>query len=287
MPRTLPGITPARALRLRRLFRVVSAVSPALAARLALSLYLRPGRRKLDAVDAPLLAEARQNWSVLPAGRIRVLEWGFGPKALLLVHGWGSHAPRYSAFVDRILDRGWRAVAFDAPGHGASDGHRASLEDFRAALDSVVATHGPFGAVVGHSFGAVAVASLLAEQPPEGLRSAALISMPRDGGYLLDSFLMILEVSDAVAGRVRERFRQRFGHSPEGLSSLQMAPRIQCPILLVHDRDDDVVPLSQAQEVLAALPDGALHITQGLGHSGMLRDPATVGSIIGFLEARL
>lgn len=287
MARSLPGITPARQRRLRRLFAVLAALSPALAARLALGLYLRPQRRKLDAIDAPLLAEARQNWSVLPAGRIRVLEWGFGPKALLLVHGWGSHAPRYSAFVDRILDHGWRAVAFDAPGHGASSGHRASLEDFRAALDSVVATHGPFGAIVGHSFGAVAVASLLAEKPPRDLQSAALISMPRDGGYLLDSFLLILGLPEAVAARVREGYRRRFGHSAEGLSSLQMAPRIATPILLVHDRDDDVVPLAQAEEVLAALPNGTLHRTQGLGHSGMLRDPATVGAIIGYLEARL
>ncbi len=287
MPRNLPGITPARQQRLRRLFRVIGAISPALAARLALNLYLRPGRRKLDAVDAPLLAEARQNWTVLPAGRIRVLEWGFGSKSLLLVHGWGSHAPRYSAFVQRILDNGWRAVAFDAPAHGASSGHRASLADFRAALDRVVATHGPFGAVVGHSFGAVALASLLADGPPKGMRTAALISMPRDGGYLLDSFLLILGVSEEVAGRVRERYRQRFGQAAEGLSSLQMAPRIHCPVLLVHDRDDDVVPLSQAREVLAALPDGNLLQTQGLGHSGMLRDPATVGAIIGFLDSRL
>jgi pimeloyl-ACP methyl ester carboxylesterase len=286
MLRSLPGITPARRLRLQRLFRAVSAVSPAAAARLALAIYLRPTRRRLEAIDAPLLAEARQNWSVLRGGRIRVLEWGFGPKALLLVHGWGSHAPRYSAFVDRILDRGWRAVAFDAPGHGASSGHRASLDDFREALASVVATHGPFGAIVGHSFGAIAIASLLADKPPRGLQSAALISMPRDGGYLLDSFLLILGVSDDVAQRVRELYLARFGQAA-GLSSLQLAPQISMPVLLVHDRDDDVVPLSQAQEVLAALPRGLLHTTAGLGHSGLLRDKATVDAILSFLEARL
>ena len=265
---------------------MLSWVSRPLAARLALSLYLRPKRRKLDAIDQPLLAQARQGWLALGANhrRIRVLEWGSGAESVLLVHGWGSHAPRYSAFVQQILARGWRAVAFDAPAHGQSPGHSATLADFSEALEAVVMAHGPFGAIVGHSYGAVAAASLLATRKPSGLQVAALVSMPRDGGYTLESFLLILGVDADLRRRVRERFQAQFGLPAEGISSLQMAAKITCPVLLVHDRDDDVVPLSQAQEVLAALPHGALHITQGLGHSGMLRDPATVGSIIGFIE---
>ena len=213
-----------------------------------------------------------------------MLEWGSGAEGVLLVHGWGSHAPRYSAFVEQILARGWRAVAFEAPAHGQSSGHFASLADFSEALEAVVLAHGPFGAIVGHSFGAVATAALLSTRKLGGLQAAALVSMPRDGGYTLESFLLILGVDADIQDQVRQRFQARFGLAAEGISTLQMAPRITCPVLLVHDRDDDVVPLSQAQEVLAALPHGALHITQGLGHSGMLRDPATVGSIIGFIE---
>ena len=57
-------------------------------------------------------------------------------------------------------------------------------------------------------------------------------------------------------GACGSRFRSVLATAPRAISTLLMAPRIQCPVLLVHDRDDDVVPLSQAQEVLAALPDG-------------------------------
>ena len=287
MPRNVPGISPAQRGYLRKTFRLLSAVSDALAARLALALFVRPKRRELDAVDAPLLARAREHWGALGRGRIRILEWGDGPKSILLVHGWGSHAPRYSAFVERILANGHRAVAFDAPAHGASSGRQAGLAEFRAALDLVVASRGPFRGVIAHSFGALAVAQWLAEQPPPVLPCVALVSMPRDVGYTLDSFLSVLGLSESVGARVHQAFQHRFGRSAESLSALPLAAQLRCPVLLVHDRDDDVVPVEQAEELLAQLPHGALHLTQGLGHSGMLRDAPTVGAILGFIEAGL
>lgn len=54
--------------------------------------------------------------------------WGEGP-AVLLVHGWSSHTGCMAGFVDPLLERGFRVVAFDAPAHG-----RIGLSD-RVASD--------------------------------------------------------------------------------------------------------------------------------------------------------
>jgi len=48
-----------------------------------------------------------------------------------------------------------------------------------------------------------------------------------------------------------------------------------------------VVPLEQAQQLAPLLQHGSLHITQGLGHSELLRDPAMIGAAVGFIGAAL
>jgi pimeloyl-ACP methyl ester carboxylesterase len=264
-------------------------LSPALAARIALDRFMKPSRRELDAVDAPLLATARLRRLELDGQPLQLYEWGpdatVAPRSVLLLHGWGSHGPRWSAFVQGILDRGWRAVAFDAPAHGRSGGSRSSLWQFRAALDAVIDAAGPVDAVIAHSLGALALATRLADpaaMPP--LRAAVLVSLPPDLGYLLDSFLQLLNADAVFSARVQALFTQRFGRPASTFDSLGLAPRIGVPTLLVHDRDDAVTPVGHTERLAPLLPRGALHLTQGFGHSGLLRDPATVGAVLGFLD---
>lgn len=268
------------------LLRWLNRLSPALTARLLLSRFLKPHRRELDAVDATLLAQAQRRWLRCEGQRIQVYAWGEGPRTVVLLHGWGSHGPRYSCFVEGILARGWRAVAFDAPGHGQSSGRHSSLDAFQHALDAVIDHCGGADALIGHSFGALAILSRLREPSPQPA-AAVLISTPRDLGYLLDSFLTLTGADAALCARVRDGFAARFGHAATDYSATELAAGVIVPTLIVHDRDDDVVPVDHAQELSDRLPRSSMHLTQGLGHSGLLRDPATVGAILGFLDGAL
>ena len=285
--RNLPHLSPRLKRILQRSFAVLQALSTPLAAQAALRLYMRPAHRDVDAIDRDCLARACVQWLPLADGRLRVLSWGSGPRTVLLMHGWGSHAPRFSNLVEQILARGWRAVAFYAPGHGKSSGRSSSLPQFEAALAAVLALHSPVHAVIAHSMGALAAAAVLSRTPPATLRAAVLVSLPQDIGYLMESFEQVLQLREPARDRLLQLFVQRFGEPPEAISARRLLPGIDCPVLLVHDRDDDVVPLEQAQQLAPLLRHGALHITQGLGHSELLRDPAMIGAALGFIEAAL
>ncbi len=50
--------------------------------------------------------------------RTRVLEAGDGDKAMLLVHGVGARADRWRRNMAGLAAAGYRAIAFDLPGHG-------------------------------------------------------------------------------------------------------------------------------------------------------------------------
>jgi pimeloyl-ACP methyl ester carboxylesterase len=116
------------------------------------------------------------------------------------------------------------------------------------------------------------------------VRAAVLVSMPKDAGYILDSYLLALDLDEPTARRVREKFAGREGRLASSISALPLAPKIHCPLLLVHDRNDGIVPVAHAEEIAQLLPDGKLLLTREQGHSAMLRDESTIGAAMGFLD---
>ncbi|MBC7976874.1 MAG: alpha/beta fold hydrolase, partial [Myxococcales bacterium] len=62
--------------------------------------------------------------------------WGHGP-TVLLVHGWEGRGSQLGAFVEPLVRAGLSVVAFDAPGHGDSPGHRLYLTDLADCIADV------------------------------------------------------------------------------------------------------------------------------------------------------
>ena len=88
--------------------------------------------------------------------RVATWRWGTGP-TVLLVHGWEGRGSQLGSFVAPLVAAGMSVVAFDAPAHGDSPGHRLYLTDHADAVADMVAAIGPVHAIVAHSFGAAAV----------------------------------------------------------------------------------------------------------------------------------
>lgn len=285
--RRLPHLSPAKLARLRRLFAALGAISPTLAARVLIDRFQHPGkRRSLDAVDEATLSRAKLERLLVGDDELQLYLWGHDDApTVLLLHGWGSHAPRWSGFVGQFVAQGFRAIAFDAPAHGRSSGQRSNLPAFQAALDAVIARYGPMRALIGHSFGALAIATRLgAAGMPLAAGAAALISLPKDVAYLLDLYLDTVEASPRVREAVHRGFVDRFGVPPSDFSALSGAARIDVPVLVAHDQDDESVPHEHAREMIDRLPRGTLHLTQGLGHTRLLRDPAVIATVVEFVR---
>ena len=62
------------------------------------------------------------------------------------------------------------------------------------------------------------------------------------------------------------------------------APSVRVPVLVVHDEDDNVAPFAQGSALAAAIPGARLLATRGFGHSGALRDAATIERVVEFLR---
>jgi alpha-beta hydrolase superfamily lysophospholipase len=286
--RRVPGLTPTLRQRARLLFRVLSAISPSLAARLAAFVFVRPRSRPISAAEAQFLRTARTQRLTTPDGVIQLYEWPAPGPAVLVVHGWISHAAHLQEIIQALQAQGLRVVACDAPAHGRSSGSQADLLRYRAALAAASRACGPIAGVIAHSFGAMAAVSWLAEDPAAtSVQAAVLVGLPRDVGYLLESFILAVRLPAAVVERLRGLFHARFGRYPEEFSASALARAIRIPVLLVQGAEDDLVPVEHAHEIVSQLSGGRLHVAAGLNHSAPLHDPATVAMMVGFLADQI
>jgi pimeloyl-ACP methyl ester carboxylesterase len=283
--RVVPGVSPALQRRLRRFFAFLQRISPALAGWVALRMFLTPARRRVEAGDAPVLATA--NKRRLRAGPHHFVAWQWGDTApwVVLLHGWGSHAARFGNFIAPLRAAGFSVIGIDAPAHGDSPGRQSDLLRFRDCLAEVLRTHSPVHAVVGHSLGGGALLTVLAETREHHPDKICLFGVPSDMDYILESFAMMLSLEEPARANLRKRFARRFGRNARDISVAAAAPHVRVPVLVVHDDEDNVAPIAQGMAVAAALPGATLLRTQGFGHSGALRDPATIERVVEFLRS--
>jgi pimeloyl-ACP methyl ester carboxylesterase len=282
--RVVPGVSPGLQRRLRRLFGVLQAVSLPLASWAALRLFLTPARRRIEASDAPVVAKALKRH--LRAGPHHFVAWQWGDSApwVVLLHGWGSHAARFGSFIGPLRDAGYSVIGIDAPAHGHSPGRQSDLPRFRDCLAETLRTHAPVHAVVGHSLGGGALLTVLAETEHHHPSKICLFGVPSDMDYILESFAMMLGLGERAREHLGRRFTKKFGRSARDISVAAAAPHVRIPVLVIHDDGDNVAPIAQGLALAAAIPGATLYRTQGLGHSGALRDPAIIERVVNFLK---
>lgn len=259
---------------------VLGRVAPGLAAAWALDLFFTPRGRRGSRRTRASLSEARRFDVVVDGQRVAGWSWGGGP-AVYLLHGWAGVGGQLAGFVPPLLAHGFRAVTFDAPGHGASAGRRSSIVHFARALHEVVAREGPAHAVIAHSLGAAAATRAFAH----GLRVERAVFVGPTGGPRdwSSRFRAHLGVPSHVMALMRERSERWLGASWDDFDVPRLAARQSAPLLVFHDRDDAEVPWSDGAAIARAWPGARLVTTTGLGHRRILRDDGVVRQGVSFV----
>jgi pimeloyl-ACP methyl ester carboxylesterase len=266
---------------LRTAFRTVGVIAPEVAARWAETIFCRPPRHQPRPSEEAFLASGTRS-SVRSDGQdLAVWTWGRGP-IILLAHGWGGRAGRFSALAGSLMMHGFRVVLFDAPAHGASMGRQASLPQFARALRDVGDTVGSIHGFIGHSLGGAAVS--LAMHRGLSARRAVLLAPPADVFLFSNAFAEHLCIPMQARSVMRQNLESRLQISWEELHIPTLARRMTAPALIVHDLQDADVPYAHGEEIARAWPGAELFTTTGLGHRAMLRDGEVVRRTVGFLR---
>jgi len=267
----------------------VARLSPAAAAALLELLFRRVRRHPVPERERAWLAGAARSSVELGGARLPVWSRGEGP-AVLLVHGWEGRGSQMGAFAAPLAAAGFRAVAYDAPGHGAAPGRLSSLPAMIDGVTAVAGAVGPLAGVVAHSAGAAATSVALRRSlgAAAGLAPEAVVFVApgADPGRFLGVAAGWLGLPPEIAHRTRRRIEGRFDIRFEDLRTPSFAGELDRPLLVVHDRDDREVPWEEGSAIAAAWPGARLVTTRGLGHRRVLRDPEVVERAVSFLAGR-
>lgn len=196
---------------------------------------------------------------------------------LLFFHG---NAGNISHRLDsiRIFHRlGLDVFIIDYRGYGRSDGkpgEQGTYRDADAAWRYLVETRGVDPArivVFGRSLGAAIAAYLGAVQRPGALILESPFASVESMGRRLYPFLPV-------------RWLNRFGYE-----TAEYVQRIACPVLVVHSRNDEIIPIAEGRAVFAAAPDPKrfLEIRGGHNDGFLVSGAAYVGGLDGFLRDSL
>ncbi len=256
--------------------RLLARVAPSLAARFARRLATRPLLRSLR--PDPEGAEP-----VTFRFGLAGLRWGSSGPRILALHGWEGRAAQFRGLGERLARRGYQLIALDAPAHGRSPGTHADPVVFADALQEAAAELGPLHAVVGHSMGGASAMYALSRGMPS-LRSVS-IAAPAGLAGVLSRMSRHLGLTETARRRFFALMQSRTGLAPEALDIDLLAADIGQPMLVVHDRDDAVIPFGDGERIARATR-AQLFATRGLGHRHLLRDEAVLDRIVGFLDTR-
>jgi pimeloyl-ACP methyl ester carboxylesterase len=249
-------------------------------------LFLTPPRPRDAAATALDLIDGRSTYVEHKRRHIATWRWGSrDAPAVLLAHGWGGNAAQMRAFVFPLLQAGYRVIAYDQPAHGVSGGRLTGLPDFAEVLAEVASHYGNVQAVIAHSLGGAAAGLALAFGKMS-LKKVVLISPPSDLVGYSRRFARWYWIPEPVRKAMQTAIEERYGVLWEDLEVARLAPRLGAQALVIHDRDDRMMPWTHGATVARLWPGARLLSTDGLGHRRILADESVTRAAADFIAGR-
>ena len=253
--------------------------SPTLAKKLTIKLFFSPRSSKQKLPDIPNL---QQHWCDYvktdgSTSKCRVYTAGIGP-TVLLVHGWEGSAWSMSAIARQLLDKNLRVVLFDLPAHGFSPGKKTNILEVSSLIQTLTAKEEDLLAIVSHSFGAVCSGHAI----KSGIAPSHFISIgaPTSMEFIVDSFCSTIGASANSKKELINHIDEILKAPYKTESLTHVAKQFNLDGLIIHDRNDRLVPYTQAKELLATWAGSKLFTTEKLGHNRTLINKDVIETIM-------
>lgn len=264
--------------------QILQFVSLKLVTRFGARLFATPIKHKMPKREFEMNEKSRQEKILIPkiSKEIVVYHYGNSDKKILLVHGWSGRGTQLVKIADEFLKLGYSTISFDAPAHGKSSGKTTLMPEFIASILELEKQFGPFESAVGHSLGGMSLYNSMRQ----GLKLNRLVTIASGDVVqdIMDDFVYKLRMKHKVSNRMRLYFEKQFGETMESFSAYLSAKEIDIPVLVIHDNDDEDIPLKAGIHIHKFLKNGQLMITKGLGHRKILGDEKVIESITTFIK---
>ena len=223
--------------------RILSMISTKRAVLFAARLFTTPAKYKIPKRE--LMMEGASLQTLLNVSAINrhivVYQYGESTKKILLVHGWSGRGTQLVKFADALLQAGFATVSFDAPAHGKSIYKTTLMPEFIESILQIEKEFGPFDAAIGHSLGGMSLLNAM----KKGLKINRLVIIGSGDIVqdIMDDFIFQLRMNPKMSDLMRVYFEQKYGQTMNSFSSYIAAKDIEIPVLVIHDKGDNDVPV--------------------------------------------
>lgn len=215
---------------------------------------------------------------------------------MVLLHGMYGGILQLLPQALHFAERGYRVVLVDLRAHGQSGGRYVTFgvrerEDLAALVDALRARDRVVRPLVlyGTSLGAaVALQGAATGVTVDRIVAIAAMADAREvvagsGPEMVPGWLRWLISAERLEAAM-ERAQRMAGFTWKDASTVTRAPEVAVPVLLVHAREDGIVPFEHAERLREALSCSTLRPVDRHGHASLMMDPrATVGLALSWL----
>ena len=213
---------------------------------------------------------------------IHILSYGFSDKKVLLAHGWAGRSTQLFMIANKLLENGFMVISFDGPSHGKSTGKTTNLVEYIETIKAIHKEFGPFEAAVGHSFGSMGIMNTQAEN--HIFKIIVTVGSGDKVSDILINFANNLGLNDAFGIKLINYFEKKWQMKVDDFATSNVAKKVNIPVLVIHDAIDGDVAVSCGINIRQNLENGKLFITNGLGHTKILRDKNVTNKIVDFIK---
>lgn len=260
----------------------LSKISPRLTGKIALIIFSSPKR-----IPRPVSEKAwyESSKKYFLSNGIAAFEWGETNRPLvMLIHGWNGRGTQIASFAPSLVEKGFRVVALDGPGHGISKGKRTNpshyakfIEEAQKELTKGESAH----AVIAHSFGGGC--TVLAASRGLKTKKIVLIASPAFYDLVVHFFARSMNLSVKAETFFTENVTKYSGIPPRELNIGTIGSKLNIPVMIVHDKDDSAVNYKSATAIYEAWPHSQLLSTEGLGHRRILKNQNVIDEVTNFI----
>lgn len=269
---------------MRYSIRILTILSPPLAARLVNYLWFKTRRYPEPKREQKILEMARWQTLNIEKNIIQIYIWGEHNKpTVLLVHGWNGRGAQLGAFSQGLVEKGYRVIAFDAPGHGRSSAKCTNLPEISFVIQKIVQEYGPVKAGISHSFGGLCLMD--AVSAGINIDKVICIASAFNAERLVQIFCRILQIQPKIVERHKQLLEQQFGENMwERFSMPDIVKKVTISGLIIHDENDEDIPVERSEMIAEAWGNSKLVLTTGLGHRRILRDKGVIKKVTAFIS---
>lgn len=262
-------------------FNGIVRFSENMAAKKALQLFSTPRKGRVLPHQEAFLKSAMDKKVAVNGLDIQTYRWPGSKETVLLLHGWESNVFRWRNLIEKLREADFNIIAFDAPGHGYSQGKILNLANYSESTRHLIELYGPKH-IIGHSMGGLTMIYAQYKNPRFPIEKLVALGTPAELSELMGHYQDLLKFNDKVLKALDNYFYEHYNYRIRDISTPAYARGISKPGLIVHDELDPITPFSASTRLHENWKNSQLIKTTGLGHS--LHQDAVNYKILEFLR---